>query len=54
MADLVIIGIVLIIVGAAAAYVIRAKKRGGKCIGCPVSGQCPHKGQCGSRPEQPE
>ncbi len=37
--DFVIIGVVLVIVALAAWYVIRAKKRGAKCIGCP-SGDC--------------
>ena len=33
--------IILLIVGAAAFYVIRSKKKGVKCIGCPSSGSCP-------------
>lgn len=37
--DFVIIGVILVIVALAAWYVIRAKKRGAKCIGCP-SGDC--------------
>lgn len=32
------IGILAVIVGLAAFYVIRAKKRGKKCIGCPDGG----------------
>lgn len=32
------IGILAVIVGMAAFYVIRAKKRGKKCIGCPDGG----------------
>ena len=39
-----IIAIVLI-VGAATAYIIRAKKSGKKCIGCPDSASCT-KGGC--------
>ncbi len=35
-----VIAIVVLIVGGAAAYVIRAKKRGVKCIGCPHSKEC--------------
>ena len=37
-----VIGIVAIvlIVGGAAAYIIRAKKRGARCIGCPDSKTC--------------
>ena len=40
MADFVVIAVVLLIVGGAALYVYRAKKRGQKCIGCPDSGSC--------------
>lgn len=40
MADLFVIGIILLIVGAAAAYIRRAKKSGVKCIGCPSAGKC--------------
>ena len=40
--DFIVIGIVLLIVGLAAWYVIRAKKNGAKCIGCPSGGcNCP-------------
>ncbi|MBR2907228.1 MAG: FeoB-associated Cys-rich membrane protein [Clostridia bacterium] len=38
--DFVIIGIVLVIVALAVWYVIRAKKRGARCIGCPSGGSC--------------
>ena len=38
--DFVIMGAVLLIIGAAAAYIIKAKKRGKKCIGCPYSNSC--------------
>ena len=30
--------IILIIVGAAVAYLVRAKRKGVKCVGCPDSG----------------
>ena len=39
------LAIVLAVVGAAAFALIRAKKRGVKCIGCPDSGSC--SGNCG-------
>lgn len=32
------IGVIALIVGLAAGYVIKAKKSGKKCIGCPESG----------------
>ena len=40
MVDLIVIAIVVLIVGSALAYIIRAKKRGVKCIGCPAGGNC--------------
>jgi len=39
-ANIVIILIVLILVGAACYYIYREKKRGRRCIGCPMAGQC--------------
>ncbi|MBE5765799.1 MAG: FeoB-associated Cys-rich membrane protein [Clostridiales bacterium] len=46
MTDIIVIVIVLAIIGAAAGYVIRAKKRGVKCIGCPNGSKCASKGNC--------
>ena len=46
MTDIVIIVIVLAIIGAAVGYVIRAKKRGVKCIGCPNGCKCSGRGKC--------
>ena len=40
MTDLIVIAIVVVIVGSALGYIIRAKKRGVKCIGCPAGGNC--------------
>ena len=42
--DFLIIAIVALIVGGAALYIYKAKKRGAKCIGCPSARQC--SGQC--------
>ena len=44
--------ILILVVGAAALYVYRAKKSGKKCIGCPDGGSCGggcagHCGGCG-------
>lgn len=36
--DFIVIGIVAVIVGLAIAYIIKAKKNGAKCIGCPSGG----------------
>ncbi len=44
--DFIIIGIIAVIVGLALAYIIKAKKSGKKCIGCPDGSSC--SGSCGS------
>lgn len=46
MDDIIIIAVLAVIVGLAAWYVYRSKKRGKRCIGCP-HGCCNAKG-CGS------
>lgn len=45
MANLLIIALLAILIGAAAFYVIRAKKQGRKCIGCPYAKDLPN-GTC--------
>ncbi|MBE5927701.1 MAG: FeoB-associated Cys-rich membrane protein [Lachnospiraceae bacterium] len=36
-----IVGIILVvIIGAAITYIIKEKKKGTKCIGCPHAGEC--------------
>lgn len=40
MTDFIVILVVLIIVGFAAVYVVKAKKNGAKCIGCPAASKC--------------
>lgn len=40
MADLIVAMLVLMIIAAAVAYIIRAKKKGARCIGCPAAGKC--------------
>ncbi len=47
MTDIIIIAIILVIVGAAIAYIIKAKKSGVKCIGCPSGGKCDGCKACG-------
>lgn len=42
MANVIVGGIILLAVGAAVAYIIKAKKNGTKCIGCPSGGNCSH------------
>ena len=40
MVNFIIAAILLAIVGTAVCYVVKAKKSGAKCIGCPVDGGC--------------
>ena len=42
--DFVIIAAVAVILGLVVLYIVRAKKKGTKCIGCPQGGKC--SGQC--------
>ncbi len=44
--EIVAIVAILLIIGGALAYIIRAKKSGKKCIGCPESDSC-HASGCG-------
>ena len=45
--DIIVIAIIALIIGAATFYIIRAKRRGAKCIGCPYAKSCT-KCKCGS------
>lgn len=47
MTDIIVVLVLLTILGGAAFYVYRAKKKGARCIGCPHSGSC-GKADCGS------
>lgn len=48
MANVIIVVILLAIIGLAAGYIIRAKKSGRKCIGCPDGCSCSKQGgKCG-------
>ena len=46
MKDLILLLILAAIIGAAALYVYKAKKRGVKCIGCPAGGCSGCNGGC--------
>ena len=48
MTDIILAVVIGAIVAAAAWYVIRAKRRGVKCIGCPAGGSC-----CSHQKEEP-
>ena len=47
MTNLIVILILCLIVGASAFYIIKAKKQGQKCIGCPYARECAAKGCAG-------
>lgn len=40
MENLLVIAILVVVLGGAIAYIIKAKKSGAKCIGCPAGGTC--------------
>ncbi|MBR3873217.1 MAG: FeoB-associated Cys-rich membrane protein [Clostridia bacterium] len=40
MANVIVILVVLLILGLAALYIVRAKKRGETCVGCPYAKEC--------------
>ena len=40
MSDIIVVAIIVCIVGAAVRYIIKEKKRGVKCIGCPDGCTC--------------
>ena len=44
MKDLILVAILLLIFGLVVFYIIRAKKKGVKCIGCPNGAKC--SGKC--------
>ena len=44
--DYIVIALITLIIGGAALYIIRAKRSGKKCIGCPDSASC--SGNCSS------
>ena len=46
MTNIIVIAVIVLVVGSAAAYVVRAKRNGKKCIGCPSGSSCEECG-CG-------
>ncbi len=50
MENLIVVGILLILIGAATFYMCKEKKKGARCIGCPSAGCCSGKGY-GSKKE---
>jgi len=47
MTNVIIIAVVAVILGAAIRYIIKEKKRGAVCIGCPSGGSCSGNCHCG-------
>ena len=45
MANVIIIALLVLCVGGAAAYIYKAKKSGKRCIGCPDGGTCGSKNE---------
>lgn len=46
MADVILILVLAVIVGAAILYIRKEKKKGVKCIGCPYAATCGKNGGC--------
>ena len=44
--EIIAISVIVLIIGCAAAYIIKAKKSGKKCIGCTHADSCPSRGSC--------
>lgn len=40
MENFIIVAVLLVIVGLAVGYIVKSKRSGKKCIGCPDSGSC--------------
>ena len=49
--NIIIIAVLVIIVGSAVAYIVRAKKKGQKCIGCPYGESC-NRSCCTNKPKK--
>ncbi|MBQ7364370.1 MAG: FeoB-associated Cys-rich membrane protein [Clostridia bacterium] len=48
MENLIPVLILVLLLGGAALYIYKAKKRGVTCIGCPHAKTCAHRGHCPS------
>ena len=48
MTNIIIVAVILVIIGLAIGYIVKAKKSGQKCIGCPSAKECDSKNcNCG-------
>lgn len=52
MADIIVILILILVVGSAVTYIVKQKKKGVHCIGCPSAGSCAK--ACGCHTDQKE
>ncbi len=52
--DLIVIAIIALIIGGATGYIIKAKKSGKKCIGCPYANSCQNKNACSCETSEEE
>lgn len=43
MENFIVVAVIILIVSGAAAYIIKEKKKGTVCIGCPHAGECAKK-----------
>lgn len=46
--NIIVLAVLAVILAAAIIYVVRAKKKGVKCIGCPAGGNCSKKTEADS------
>ena len=51
MENIIIIAVIAAILGGVIGYLVRAKKRGQTCVGCPYAKQCGGKCSCGRTEE---
>ena len=42
--DIIVVAVIVLVIGGAVAYILREKKRGKKCVGCPYGNSCSAKG----------
>ena len=50
--DIIVLLVIALAVGGAVFYIVRAKRRGQKCVGCPYAKEC--EGCCSSQQKQIE
>lgn len=48
MGDVIVVILLVAVLGLALFYILRSKRKGNKCIGCPYGKTCQNKGACPS------